>query len=67
MQLYKCDSCGITIEKPYEQEMKEFCLIAEINEHGVFPQPWKRKVKIHLCKDCFAGLNIIKERSENGK
>lgn len=62
MRVYKCDSCDVVIEKPYEQNMKEFCLSAEIDEHGIFPKFWKRKVKIHLCENCFIGLYIIKKR-----
>jgi hypothetical protein len=65
MKVYKCNSCGKTIENPYKENMKEFCYSAEYSEYGVFPKPWKRKVKIHLCEDCFAGLNIIKESNEN--
>jgi hypothetical protein len=64
MRVYKCDSCGITIEKPYEEEMKEFCFVAEIDEYGILPKPLKRKVKIHLCEDCFEGLYIIKKRKD---
>ena len=44
--------------------MKEFCLSAEFDEHGVFPKPWKKKIKIHLCKHCFRGLYIIAKRKD---
>lgn len=64
MKVYKCDSCGVEIKNPHEQKMKEFCFSAEIDEHGIFPKFWKRKVKIHLCNDCFIGLYIIKKRKE---
>lgn len=61
MKIYKCDSCGVEITKPHEQKMKEFCFSSEIDEHGVFPKPWKRKVKIHLCDNCFNSLySLIK-------
>lgn len=62
MKVYKCDSCGIEIKDIYKEKMKEFCLLADFDEHGVFPKPWKKKTKIHLCKDCFIGLYIIKKR-----
>lgn len=62
MKVYKCDSCGVTIENPYKEKMKEFCYSSEIDEYGVFPKPWKRKRKIHLCKICFVGLYILKKQ-----
>ena len=43
MKAYKCDSCGVTIEKPYTEKMKEFCLACEYDEHGIFPKFWKKK------------------------
>ena len=66
MKAYKCNSCGKTIENPYQENMKEFYYGAEADIFGVFPIPCKVKKKIHLCEDCFAGLKSIKGRSENG-
>ena len=51
MKTYKCDSCGVEIKEPYIEKMKEFCLSAEFDEHGVFPKPWKKKIKIVMDKD----------------
>ena len=62
MKTYKCDSCGITVDNPYTENMKEFCLVADIDEYGILPKCFKKKVKIHLCKDCFAGLYVIVKR-----
>lgn len=64
MKTYKCDSCGVEIKEPYIEKMKEFCLSGEIDEHGVFPKPWKKKIKVHLCKHCFRGLYIIVKRKD---
>ena len=62
MKTYKCDSCGVEIEKPYIEKMKEFCLASEIDDYGISPVRWKKKTKIHLCKNCFIGLYILKKR-----
>ncbi len=62
MRVYKCDSCGVNITKPYDVKMKEFTLSACIDEHGIFPIPWKKKTKVHLCNECFIGLYIIPKR-----
>lgn len=62
MKIYKCDSCGVEIKNPFIEKMKEFCLASEIDEYGIFPAPWKKKTKIHLCKDCFIGLYILEKR-----
>lgn len=61
-KVYKCDSCGVEIENPYDVRMKEFTLCACIDEHGIFPSPWKKKTKVHLCNDCFVGLYILPKR-----
>ena len=64
MKIYKCDSCGVTIDNPYTAKMKEFCLACDYNEHGVIPIKWKKKVKIHLCEHCYIGLYVIVKRKE---
>ncbi len=61
-KVYKCDSCNKMIAEPYEKKMKEFYLGTEYEEYGMFPVPSKRKVKIHLCDDCFKGLKEIGKR-----
>lgn len=62
MKVYKCDSCGKIIENPYTEEMKEF-YVGSISENmGIFPINSKRKVKIHLCKNCFNALKDIAKR-----
>ena len=62
MKVYKCDSCGRTIESPYEERMKEFYIGATCEGFFVIPHNDKRKVKIHLCDDCFRGLHKIAEK-----
>lgn len=62
MKIYKCNSCGITIENPHKVKMKEFYLAVDIDNCGIFPTPWKRKTKIHLCEHCFEGLYVIVKR-----
>jgi hypothetical protein len=52
----------VEIEDPYDVRMKEFALCAGIDEHGIYPMPWKKKTKIHLCGDCFIGLYVIPKR-----
>lgn len=67
MKAYVCDGCGITISDPYRATMKEF-YVDSVYEYGaVFPENRKRKMKIHLCEDCYAGLYHISEevRSKN--
>ena len=64
--VYKCDSCGRTIEDPYTEKMKEFYMGAKFDFGMSFPEESKRKVKIHLCEKCYKGLctiaNNVKER-----
>lgn len=60
-KVYKCDSCNKMIADPYEKKMKEFYLGTEYDD-PVFPIPCTRKIKIHLCDDCFRGLEEIGKR-----
>ena len=67
MKVYQCDACKKTITDPYEEKMKEFFVGCHFDYCGVFPENTKRKVKVHLCDDCFKGLHLIadKKRSDN--
>ena len=60
MKVYKCDSCGRTIESPHEERMKEFYIGGTWD--SIFYND-KRKIKIHLCDDCFRGLHKIVENA----
>ena len=62
MKVYQCDSCEKTITNPYEEKMKEFYVGCHFEYEGVFPENSKRKVKVHLCEDCFNGLHAIAEK-----
>lgn len=62
MKVYQCDGCGKTITNPYEEKMKEFYVGCHFDYGGVFPENSKRKVKIHLCDDCFKSLYSIAEK-----
>lgn len=63
MRIYSCDSCYKTISNPYIVKMKEFHIGVDTNcLRGLcFPVESKRKVKIHLCDECYKGLNLIGE------
>lgn len=68
MKTYICDSCGRVMSNPYRENMKEFYVDFFAHEgNGVLPCNCKRKVKIHLCENCYRGLYSIAEkvRSEN--
>lgn len=61
MRIYQCDSCKEIISDPYTAKMKEFYLRADVNCLSGIPIPIKskRRVKIHLCDECYKGLNLI--------
>ena len=59
LKVYECDSCKKIIQDPYEVKMKEFYVGCSFETWGVLPSNDKRKVKIHLCDDCFKSLNKI--------
>ena len=63
MKVYKCDSCGKTIESPHEERMKEFYIGATCEGIFVIPHNDEHKVKIHLCDGCFRGLHKIAEKA----
>lgn len=56
MITYICDSCGQVILEPFKVGMKEFCYCR--SDRFVL-SPCKRKTKVHLCENCFKGLNKI--------
>lgn len=58
---YVCDACGETMTDPYSVRMKEFYIGRDCTLVGVFPAREKRKVKVHLCDDCYKGLHLIAE------
>lgn len=66
---YICDACGITMTVPYEAKMKEFYIGCSFELNGVFPSFNKRRVKVHLCDDCYHALHLMaKEKgAEDGK
>lgn len=63
MRIYQCDSCKKAIENPYTVKMKEFYLGVDIDcPSGIaIPIESRRRVKIHLCDECYKGLNLIGE------
>lgn len=63
MRIYQCDSCNKVISDPYTVGMKEFYLGVDVDcLSGIaIPIGSKRKVKIHLCDECYKGLNLIGE------
>lgn len=63
MRIYQCDSCKKVIENPYTVKMKEFYLGVDIDcLSGIaIPIESKRRVKIHLCGECYKGLHVIGE------
>lgn len=67
MRVYQCDSCKRTITNPHDVKMKEFYVGIDFIDFLGFPVNRKRKIKIHLCDDCYKGLHLIAEnrRSEN--
>lgn len=71
MRVYKCDSCNKVITNPYTVNMREFYLGFDADCLGLIgiaiPFECKRKIKIHLCDDCFKGLHVIAERKKREK
>ena len=62
MKTYICDSCQRVIHEPYEMKMKEFYIGCSFELSGVFPNPSKRKIVVHLCDECFNGLSLIAQK-----
>lgn len=64
MRIYQCDCCKEVIADPYTVKMKEFYLGAVDTDclSGIpIPIESRRKVKIHLCDECYKGLHVIGE------
>lgn len=63
MRVYQCDCCEKVISNPNKVKMKEFYLGVDIDcLSGIaIPIESKRRVKIHLCDECYKGLNLIGE------
>lgn len=66
MRVYQCDSCGKVIKDPYTVKMKEFYVGVCFDECGSHPYNTKKRVKIHLCENCFNGLNKITKKIREG-
>ncbi len=64
MKVYQCDACEKAIKDPYKEKMKEFFVGCHFDYCGVFPENSKRKIKVHLCDDCFKGLHLIAEKKQ---
>lgn len=65
MRVYQCDSCNKVISDPYTVKMKEFyvgVMDIDCSSGIVIPIGSKRKIKIHLCDDCYKGLHLIAEK-----
>lgn len=66
MRVYQCDCCNKVISDPYTVKMKEFYLGVDMEYFTriQLPVESKRKIKIHLCDDCYKGLHLIAEKKE---
>lgn len=62
MKAYVCDSCGKTILDPYTEKMRVFYIGSYYILGMVCPENSKKKVEVHLCKDCYKGLCSIAEK-----
>lgn len=70
MKVYQCDCCNKVISNPHNVKMKEFyvgMMDTDSSSGIVIPFDSKRKIKIHLCDDCFKGLHVIAEKKEREK
>lgn len=64
MRIYQCDCCKEVIADPYTVKMKEFYLGVDTDCLSGVPFPvenCRRRIKIHLCDECYKGLNLIGE------
>lgn len=53
MKIYRCDSCYKIIENPYIVKMREFYIDNTHSIQDENPIESKRKIKIHLCDECY--------------
>ena len=63
-RVYKCDACSIMIERPHDVKMKEFYVVCDFDDIGVFPINCTHKVKVHLCEKCYKGLRAVARKLE---
>ena len=63
MKAYVCDACGSVLEDPYSVNMKEFYVGCDFDLFVGGPIGATRRVKMHLCEDCFHGLKLIAEKA----
>lgn len=67
MKSYICDICEIAIKEPYSAKMREFCFTFSNSDFDQVAEKTKRKVKIHLCNNCYERFkNIVKEKTQKG-
>lgn len=59
MKTYQCDGCGKVIKNPYKAKVREFFIGCNFDFGMALPENSKRKTKVHLCEDCYHGLNTI--------
>lgn len=61
MRIYQCDCCEKVISEPYTVKMKEFYVRVDTDCLGgiEIPIESKRRIKIHLCDECYKGLHVI--------
>ena len=62
-KVYQCDACEMLTDTPHKIKMKEFYVGVTFDEYGVYPEDSTRKVKIHLCDDCFKGFCCWRNRN----
>ena len=57
MKAFVCDSCGVTMNDPHSAKMREYYI-----EKHIGGNIWgDRRIKIHLCNNCYKGLRAIGE------
>lgn len=61
MQAYICDSCGKVMTDPYHAKMREFYQGLSFEGMRPMAEDATKEITIHLCNDCFKGLNTIYE------
>ena len=63
---YVCDACGIAITNPHNVKMKEFYIGYSFELCGVLSSFDTRRVKVHLCDDCYHALCEIATKVKRG-
>lgn len=63
MRIYQCDCCQKVISNPHKVKMKEFYIRIDTDcISGIaIPIESKGRIKIHLCDECYKGLNLLGE------